>query len=263
MSKHCLNCAQELKGPYCAGCGQKADVHRISFRHFIVHDVMHGTFHVDKGMLFTAKQALIRPGKAALDYISGKRIRYYNVFYFILILVGINILMTHYHNQIALSVNPDKLIAAQTNAVGEKVSKILGHYGKLLVFIFVPITAFNSYLLFRRKSLNYSEHFIISGMLLLGITLLITVYLGVSFLHFAGHLFHNFQIAPQLLVYFLTAYLVYGYWNMFRNDYSFLGFSYRMLLFWILGIIEFLTFVYVILGIATGWNGDAEVKYIF
>lgn len=70
--KYCLNCDKVLTDQFCSGCGQKADTHRISFKNFISHDVLHGTFHLEKGMLFTAKQALVRPGQAALDYISGK-----------------------------------------------------------------------------------------------------------------------------------------------------------------------------------------------
>lgn len=87
-TNNCLNCEKELTDEFCSGCGQKSDTHRISFGNFIFHDVLHGTFHIEKGMLFTAKQALLSPGKAALDYISGKRKRYYNVFYFILIAIG-------------------------------------------------------------------------------------------------------------------------------------------------------------------------------
>ena len=86
--KNCLNCEKEVTDKYCSGCGQKTDTHRISFKNFILHDILHGTFHIEKGILFTAKEALLRPGKAALDYIEGKRIKYYNVFYLVLITIG-------------------------------------------------------------------------------------------------------------------------------------------------------------------------------
>ncbi len=98
ISRNCLNCENELVGNYCYGCGQKADTHRITFRHFIFHDLLHGTFHFEKGMLFTGKQALLRPGRAALDYISGKRIRFYNVFYLILITIGLIIFLHHFYD---------------------------------------------------------------------------------------------------------------------------------------------------------------------
>lgn len=70
-SKYCLNCGKEVSDKYCSGCGQKTDTHRISFKNFIFHDVLHGTFHLERGIFFTAKESLLRPGKAALDYIAG------------------------------------------------------------------------------------------------------------------------------------------------------------------------------------------------
>ena len=71
-TKNCLNCEKELIDNYCSGCGQVADTHRITFKNFIFHDLLHGTFHLEKGILFTAKQAAVRPGKAALDYREGR-----------------------------------------------------------------------------------------------------------------------------------------------------------------------------------------------
>jgi hypothetical protein len=102
-NNNCLNCGKELMGLYCYGCGQKADTHRISFKNFIFHDLLHGTFHIEKGMFFTAKQALIRPGHAALDYISGKKIRYYNVFYLILITAGLMLFFRHFYEEMVIS----------------------------------------------------------------------------------------------------------------------------------------------------------------
>src|SRR5690606_35565277 len=102
-NKNCLNCGKELTDKFCSGCGQKADTHRISFKNFIFHDVLHGTFHIEKGILFTAKQALIRPGKAALDYIAGKRKSYYNVFLLILMVFGLTLFFKHFYNEILVA----------------------------------------------------------------------------------------------------------------------------------------------------------------
>ncbi|MBD1429705.1 DUF3667 domain-containing protein [Sphingobacterium litopenaei] len=85
-STTCLNCHKEIHGKYCSHCGQSADTHRLSLSHFIAHDVVHGVFHLDKGLLFTIKQVLTRPGYAAMDYIAGKRKSYYNFFYLIFII---------------------------------------------------------------------------------------------------------------------------------------------------------------------------------
>lgn len=79
-----MNCSEPVSKKFCPNCGQKTDTHRITFKHFILHDILHGVWHFERGILFTLKEAIIRPGNAALDYISGKRVRYYNVFYLIL-----------------------------------------------------------------------------------------------------------------------------------------------------------------------------------
>ena len=70
---YCLNCGAKAQGNYCSNCGQKTDTHRIGIAHFLTHDVLHGVWHLEKGILFTLKAAVLRPGRAALDYISGRR----------------------------------------------------------------------------------------------------------------------------------------------------------------------------------------------
>lgn len=261
--RNCLNCGKELTDRYCSGCGQKADTHRITFKHFISHDVLHGTLHLEKGMVFTARQALTRPGKGALDYISGKRIKYYNVFYFILLLMGLNILLTHYYNEIALKVDPSRALIPKTNEAGKTIGEILSAYGKLFIFALVPVTALNSFMIFKRKLLNYSEHFIISGLLLLGLFLITTLVIVFSFLEFAGLSPYFFDFIHTYVPYLVLIYIIFGYYNAFREDYSLLGFGSRMLLFILLCSAEILVFLYIIAGIATGWKSEVYIEFMF
>src|SRR5690606_36523782 len=100
MSPICLNCQQPASGKYCSNFGQKTDTHRITLKHFLAHDLLHGFWHLDRGILFTVKEAIVRPGKAALDYISGKRVRYYNVFYLSLLLIALNVVLWHFADMI-------------------------------------------------------------------------------------------------------------------------------------------------------------------
>ncbi|MBW8361458.1 MAG: DUF3667 domain-containing protein [Kaistella sp.] len=259
---NCLNCGKRLTGRYCSDCGQKATTHRITFKRFISHDVLHGTFHIEKGMLFTARQALLRPGKAALDYISGKRVNYYNIFYFILLLIGLNIILTHYYNEIALKIDPDRALIPTTNEAGKTVGEIFSTYGKLFIFALVPVTALNSFLIFKRKKLNYSEHFIISGMLLLGIFLITTFAIIFSFTEFAGLSPHFFDFIHKRIPYVVLLYVIFGYYNAFRKNYSFFGFSYRMLLFLLICSAQILLFSWIIAGIATGWKSGAGIEFV-
>lgn len=254
-NKHCLNCGNDLIGKFCSNCGQKSDTHRITLKHLIFHDIIHGTFHFEKGMLFTAKQALLRPGKTALDYISGKRVNYYNIFYFILISIGIIALLYHF-----LATDSTLKSQDEMNAAGEKIDHIFTTYGKFLIFSIVPLTALNSYVIFKRKKLNFSEHIIISGILLLGVFLILILLMLLGILttvvfptEFSKYLF-------VFLPFIILFYIIYVYYNAFRKDYTRLSFSYRITLFLILLLFELAVFLILLLGIATNWEGG-EIIY--
>jgi hypothetical protein len=259
INKNCLNCEKELTDKFCSGCGQKVDTQRITFKNFIFHDVLHGTFHIEKGILFTAKQALIRPGKAALDYISGKRKRYYNVFYLILITVGLMLFFRHFYEEQLLSQgrtlveNPTEL-----NEASKKIDRILSQSSKIIIFLFVPFAALNSFVLFRRKKLNLSEHSIIAGMLLLGILIFST--LGNILFYFDLIVEYNDFFANTIsfsIITIILLYIGYGYFNAFSTDYTRIGIAYRIFLFFALIVLEMLILLYILVGFATKWKFGA------
>ena len=259
---NCLNCGKSLSGKYCSGCGQKADTHRISLKHFVMHDVLHGVMHIERGMLFTAKEALRRPGKAALDYIAGKRVNYYNIFYFVLILLGLSVVLTHYYNIVAMRVDPSKMYQLEVNEAGARINEVFKSYGKLFIFLTVPVLAFNSWLLFRKQKLNYSEHAIISGMFLLGIFLIIVLYILIGFLDLLGLPEWFAAFMSELPPFFLHNYFIFFYTNAFSKGYNTWGFLYRIFLFLVLFAFELTVFLLVLIGCITDWQGG-EINYSF
>lgn len=262
-NNYCLNCEKELTDKFCSGCGQKADTRRITFKNFILHDILHGTFHIEKGILFTAKQALIRPGKAALEYISGKRKQYYNVFYLILITVGLMLFFRHFYEELLLGQgrklveNPPKL-----NEASKIIDSVLSQKSKIIIFLFVPFAACNSFILFRRKKLNLSEHFIIGGMLLLGILLFST--LGNMLFYFDLIVEYSDFFANTIsfsIITLILLYIGYGYFNAFGTDYTRLGIAYRIVLFYAFIALEILILLYILVGFATKWKfGEVTIS---
>jgi hypothetical protein len=251
-SKNCLNCGKELTDKFCSGCGQKADTHRITFRHFIAHDVLHGTFHLEKGILFTAKQALIRPGQAALDYISGKRKRFYNVFYLILLTIGVMLFTRNIEDYFYGSsgeVVPDKVYL---NEASKKLDQLFSQKSKIILLLFVPLSAFNGFVLFRRRKLNLSEHFILSGMILLGL-LLLTTFANIYFIF--NNLFDlSGTIASWVVTAVLMAYVAFAYVNAFSGDYTKLGIAYRVLLYFTFIFLEVIILFFIAFGFVTNWK---------
>ena len=258
-SKKCLNCENIITDKYCSSCGQKTDIHRITFKNFIFHDVLHGTFHIEKGMLFTAKEALTRPGKAALDYISGKRKRYYNVFYLILITIALMIFARHFGDFFANNNRVGEVVEAKQyiNEASKKIDELFAQKSKIIIFLFVPFAALNSFILFRRKKLNLSEHSIIAGMILLGVLLISTVshiLFWFKFLHQIG------LVISVLTTAMIILHIGYGYFNAFNNDYSKFGFTYRIVLFFVLICLEILILISILVGFVTNWEfGEIQI----
>lgn len=257
-TNNCLNCGKLLEDKYCSGCGQKADTHRITFKNFIFHDVLHGTFHIDKGILFTAKEALVRPGQAALDYIAGKRKRYYNVFYLILITIAVLFFLRnidHYFTDVPEVTAESK---QYLNEASRKLDQIISSKSKIILFLFVPFSAINSFLLFRKKRLNLSEHCILSGMILLGV-LLITV---LAHLYFPINYMLNFSsdAASYVVIAITLVYISFGDYHAFRNLYSKFALLLRVLLFFVLLFSEIFLLFLISYGYVTHWKfGEIHV----
>lgn len=210
----CLNCDEATERNYCSNCGQKTDTHRINFKHFLVHDILHGVWHVEKGILFTIKESLTRPGKASLDYISGKRIKYYNVFYLIVLLVGIQLFLTSHYEKLQLVYYPELYHES------EKYTTFFTDYSKILILSLIPIFALTSFMIFRRKKLNLSEHFILSGMIFLGVMIITLISTMLSFMDFIENLSTLSNIIDKLTPLILLMFISYGYYNAFLPDYK-------------------------------------------
>lgn len=71
----CVNCGRAVTAPdqaYCPGCGQPTPVHRIDW-HFLGHELEHSVLHMDRGILYSLKGLMLRPGHLMRDYIEGRR----------------------------------------------------------------------------------------------------------------------------------------------------------------------------------------------
>lgn len=88
VSKLCKNCGSELTGLYCSTCGQKSDIHRITFG-YVLHDIAHFFTHLEKGFLFTTWNLIKVPGKSVLEFIEGSRKKYQSPISYFLIWITI------------------------------------------------------------------------------------------------------------------------------------------------------------------------------
>jgi hypothetical protein len=251
----CLNCNELVTKKFCPNCGQKTDTHRITFKHFITHDLLHGVWHIEKGILFTLKEALLRPGKAALDYISGKRIKYYNVFYLSLLAIGFNVLLLHFYDVL----KPNEKILINKVEKAPNINKFLTDNVKFILFSIVPILGICSNLIFKRLKLNIAEHFIIGGMCLLGMIELTIVF---SFLNFLNeHFSYTFFSVIQIISLFtIVLFPVWCYFDAIKGKYTNLGTIWRLTAFFILVIFLLLLFLLIIIYKVTQGTGSFNIS---
>lgn len=159
MYNRCLHCEREVEEKFCPNCGQKTSTHRYSLKHFLLHDVMHGVLHLDKGFFYTLKELFTRPGHSIREYVQGKRAKHFNFFTFIFLVISIGHFISSFaevkQTNIMGYVSENKDILTEF----EKVSKA---NPKLFILIQIPFVALFSLLFFRRSKQNYTEHLILN-----------------------------------------------------------------------------------------------------
>ena len=166
MNKNCKNCKTELNGNFCSHCGQSANTHRINF-HFLWHDIQHGLFHFDKGILFTTKELFTRPGVSIKEFLDGKRVNHFKPFSFVIILAGLYGLLAHYFDINLLSnnfnVTGEGEEFVRTKASLEKMTNWVSQHYSLISLFQIPVFAFGTYIAFKKVGYNYIEHLVINS----------------------------------------------------------------------------------------------------
>jgi len=226
--KSCLNCGHSVSDEFCPHCGQKTDTARITPKSIIKNDILGSIWHVEARFFNTLKDIIFRPGKTAMDYIAGKRIRYNNFIPLLLVLFSFNVLGLHYY---------EKFASAEVLAEDSEVKDFLSKYSKAVLFVIIPMLAVNAYFLFRRIKLNIAEHFIIGTVSLLGILILFLLDDIVSLIGLWKPVSKIFFVIDQLLFGIALLFPAVTYWNAFKNSYKSWGMVWRVVgLYFLMGL---------------------------
>ncbi|WP_348823618.1 DUF3667 domain-containing protein [Flavobacterium aestuarii] len=186
MTKYCKNCQSELAGKFCSDCGQSAYLKRID-AHYIKHEIEH-VLHFDKGIFFTVKELLIRPGKNVREFFTDNRNRLVKPIIFIIITSLIYTLVSHFYHI------EEEYVFYQglENTAIEKILKwIQGHYGYANIMMGIFIAIFIKFF-FRKTNYNIYEIIILLcyvmgiGMLIFAFFSLLQGIFHVNFLKAAG-----------------------------------------------------------------------------
>jgi hypothetical protein len=208
MSDKCLSCNADFENNFCSVCGQKTTTHRFSFKHFVLHDFVHGVFHFDKGLFYTLKELFTRPGHSTREYIQGNRVNFFNAFTLMLILIALMHFVGNY------SIVKDIDLYDKSYVIGfDKVAK---DYEKIIPFVTIPFLAIVPFLFFKKSKQNYIENIVLNLYLMCGInTILLIPLLIRAFCSdiFVFGIIHRFQMLIMVLYVF---YFIYQYYSVFQ-----------------------------------------------
>jgi hypothetical protein len=161
----CKNCGHPLGGRFCSHCGQRADIHRVSW-HEIAHHFPHALLHVDGGLFFTLRELALRPGHTCREYLLGKRKPHYNPFLLLIMSAGLCSLFYAYFKIPTLfaGIRLDKM---------ETQSATLAHkfFAIRLAFIILLCSVGDS-LIFKRAGYSFPEFVILNCFVFCGVSVM-------------------------------------------------------------------------------------------
>ena len=159
MQVTCKNCGLTYSGHFCSNCGQPAATHKLNL-HFIWHDIQHGFFHFDNGVLFTAKELFTRPGDSIREFIEGKRVKHFKPISLVIILATFYGLLRHlFHFSIL-----DKKSVSEIQGVDyENLNEWISHHYSWIILLSIPMFSVASFVVFRKQGYNFIAHFVLNS----------------------------------------------------------------------------------------------------
>jgi hypothetical protein len=179
---HCANCDRAMDGAgqkFCPACGQSTPAHRIDW-HFLGHELEHSVLHMDRGILYTLKNLMIRPGHLIRDYIDGRRAHHVKPLLLTMISAAFVVFLTKY------LMGGDVMGAAFLHGIAdgargggsdtfdptpivkafEAANASMNHHFAAVTLMLLPLEAAAFKLSFgRSRNLNYPEWLVITAFL--------------------------------------------------------------------------------------------------
>jgi hypothetical protein len=164
FENHCRNCAVALTEghAFCANCGQKVIVDRLSVR----ESLLDFWFTMVRPVFALVRALLVRPGYVARDYVEGKRKRFLGPYAFLSLIVGLasaayllsGLKVVHSKGMVlgTASPNTETLNALAMGAAGAFFQR----HVNIVILLNTPVLAAYSRLLFRK--LSFAEHLVLA-----------------------------------------------------------------------------------------------------
>ncbi len=220
----CKNCKSELspENNYCSECGAKIIRERISIKSLLLNVIV--SLGWDSNFFVTLRELVSKPQIVFKEYIKGTRKKYANPFTFYAISLAISLFVFNQYSEQLIQMStlqnleqvgnkeevslPDNTSESPgLKAMGFKSHEELGKsiitfqmkYYNLVSFLFLPLSAFLGFLVFR-KPYNYGEH------------LVINTYIH-SLATFLGAILFVFSLLVKVNMFFYSPFITFLYYS--------------------------------------------------
>lgn len=148
---NCKNCHHPINENYCGNCGMPAVLKRVNGP-YIIHEIQH-ILHFEKGILFTIKALLLRPGQNIRAFLTEDRTRLIKPVIFIIVTSLVYTAISHFFHIEKGLASSGKAAHSATTVI---MTWIEGHYGyaNIIMGIFI---GFWLKLFFRKSGYNFFE----------------------------------------------------------------------------------------------------------
>jgi hypothetical protein len=178
----CANCSRAITGTeqkFCPACGQPTPARRIDW-HFLGHELEHSVLHMDRGLFYSLKQLLLRPGHFMRDYIEGRRGNQAKPLLLLMIMSAVVVLLSRYlagegvvdsavlagasaHSKAGAGSPVDPALVAKASKLA---ADLMNQYFAAFTLLLLPLEAVAFRLAFHRVGkLNYPEWLVITALL--------------------------------------------------------------------------------------------------
>jgi hypothetical protein len=170
---HCGNCNSEVAQNYCAYCGHPARLKRID-RQYIQHEIIH-VLHFEKGIFYTVRELLIRPGENVRTFIGANRNRLVKPILFIIVSSLIYTIISHLVHTNDAFIPTGHTRGTATHAINKWIESHYG-YSNILMGIFIACWL---RIFFSKSAYNFFEILILlcfvmgAGMLIYSLSTLV------------------------------------------------------------------------------------------
>lgn len=148
---NCKHCQKEMHGPFCAHCGRPRELKRINGAYILAE--MASVFNFERGILFSVKELLIRPGRSVHTFILDDRARLVKPLVFLLICSLVYTGGLQYLNYEDAYVNYSFEEGSATGTIFDWITQNYG-YANILMAVLIAMWI---KLLFRKHHYNYFE----------------------------------------------------------------------------------------------------------